>query len=164
MFEPDVRMNSKHIQQCEGEETVTNRQFEIVEFDNLTHRSQVIELWQTVFGYEADHNSPETAIDKKIEMKDHLFFVAQQDGSILGTVMAGYDGHRGWIYSIAVHPAHRTNGVGSKLLTHVERKLIDLGCLKVNLQILEENSSVRRFYEANGFLVEKRVSMGKKLY
>ena len=59
-------------------------------------------LWRNVFGYEADHNRPELAIDKKIATGDGLFFVAGNQHTVLGTVMAGYDGHRGWIYYVAV--------------------------------------------------------------
>lgn len=136
----------------------------IVEYDNSTHRNQVIDLWKTVFGYEAEHNSPEVVIEMKIKNKDGLFFVAEKNQYIIATVMAGYDGHRGWIYSIAVHPDYRKQGIGSDLLTFIQGKLNSLGCLKVNLQIMEGNEAVQKFYKANGFSVEQRVSMGKKLY
>jgi ribosomal protein S18 acetylase RimI-like enzyme len=136
----------------------------IVEYDNSTHRNQVIDLWKTVFGYEAEHNSPEVVIEMKIKNKDGLFFVAEKNQYIIATVMAGYDGHRGWIYSIAVHPDYRKQGIGSDLLTFIQGKLTSLGCLKVNLQIMEGNEAVQKFYKANGFSVEQRVSMGKKLY
>jgi ribosomal protein S18 acetylase RimI-like enzyme len=141
-----------------------NNQIQIVDFDNLKHREQVIELWQRVFGYEAAHNSPEVAIDKKLQNKDGLFFVAQKNQKVIGTVMAGYDGHRGWIYSIAVHPEYRKKGIGSELLSYTQNILENLGCLKVNLQIMEGNEAVQNFYLANGFSVEQRISMGKKLY
>jgi len=136
----------------------------IVEFNNSNHRDQVINLWKSVFGYEAVHNSPDVVIDKKIQNKDGLFFVTKKQQQIIGTVMAGYDGHRGWIYSIAVHPEHRKQGIGSALLSFTQSVLTDLGCLKINLQIMEGNEAVQRFYLANGYSVEKRVSMGKKLY
>lgn len=141
-----------------------NNQLQIVEFDNSRHRGQVIELWHNVFGYEAEHNSPEVVIDKKIQTKDGLFFIAEKDQKVIGTVIAGYDGHRGWIYSIAVHPEYRKQGIGSELLSYTQRKLEDLGCLKVNLQIMEGNEAVQKFYLVNGFSVEQRISMGKKLY
>ncbi|THB76252.1 MAG: GNAT family acetyltransferase [Desulfobacteraceae bacterium] len=140
------------------------RQIEIVEYDNAVHRNEVKDLWQAVFGYEAAHNAPELVIDKKLQYGDGLFFVACTDNQVVGTVMAGYDGHRGWIYSIAVHPAQRKQGLGSSLLTHAENRLLKVGCLKVNLQIMEGNEAVQQFYVANGFSEEKRVSMGKRLY
>lgn len=143
---------------------MSNSQLEIVEFNNSKHRSQVIDLWQAVFGYEAAHNSPEVSIEKKIKNKDGLFFVAEIGQRVIGTIMAGYDGHRGWIYSIAVDPQHQKQGIGSDLLTFTQKKLTSLGCLKVNLQIMQGNKAVQRFYIANGYSVEQRVSMGKKLY
>lgn len=139
-------------------------QTHIVAFDNSKHREQVVDLWQTVFGYEAAHNSPEVVIDKKLQNKDGLFFIAKTDHIVIGTVMAGYDGHRGWIYSIAVHPDYQKQGIGSDLLSFTQGKLENLGCLKVNLQIMEGNEAVQKFYLSNGYSVEQRVSMGKKLY
>ena len=135
----------------------------IVEFDNLKHRKQVVELWQDVFGYEAAHNSPELVIDKKIAAKDRLLFIAINQQIVVGTVMAGYDGHRGWIYSIAVLPSYQKKGIGSALLAFAEKKLSLLGCMKINLQIMDGNNAVQEFYQANGYLTEKRISMGKRL-
>jgi len=134
----------------------------ITEYDNTTHRQQVIALWQTVFGYEAAHNEPGLVIDKKTAV-DNLFYVAMAEDIVIGTIMCGYDGHRGWIYSVAVHPDHRRKGLGSKLLRHALGKLAALGCNKVNLQIVEANKDVKAFYAAHGFLVEERVSMGLRL-
>ena len=133
-------------------------------YDDASHREEVMALWRTVFGYDAAHNDPGRAIDMKLQVRDGLFFVALVEDRVVGTAMAGYDGHRGWIYSIAVHPDCRRKGLGSALLQNAMEKLLDRGCMKVNLQILQENQSVKRFYEANGFSVEERVSMGKKLY
>ena len=135
----------------------------ITTFDNLKHRDQVISLWKEVFGYEKDHNDPGLVIDKKLEVKDGLFFVAVNDQTILGTAMAGYDGHRGWIYSIAVSPDYRNQGIGTSLLSFVEKKLSELGCMKINLQIMEGNEVVEGFYLKNGYNTEKRISMGKRL-
>jgi ribosomal protein S18 acetylase RimI-like enzyme len=77
--------------------------------------------------------------------------------------MAGYDGHRGWIDSIAVSSAHRKQGLGSALLTFAEEKLSEKGCMKINLQIMEGNEAVAEFYLSNGYHAEKRISMGKRL-
>ncbi len=78
-------------------------------------------------------------------------------------MMAGYDGHRGWIYSVAVLPSHQRRRIGSRLLAHAEAALIRKGCVKINLQIAEGNESVARFYASLGFAVEQRVSMGKRI-
>jgi len=132
-------------------------------YADAVHRGQVIALWETVFGYEAAHNKPELVIDKKLEVDDELFFVAVADSAVVGTVMAGYDGHRGWIYSVAVAPSHRRQGIGSKLVAHAERALTGKGCVKINLQILEGNEKVSGFYASLGYSVEKRVNMGKRI-
>ena len=132
-------------------------------FVNPDHRGQVIMLWESIFGYEAAHNSPGLVIDKKVATDDRLFFVAIADNSVVGTVMAGYDGHRGWIYSVAVSPSHRRQGLGSRLVSHAERALICLGCMKINLQIMEGNERVAAFYASLGYSVEKRISMGKRI-
>jgi ribosomal protein S18 acetylase RimI-like enzyme len=78
--------------------------------------------------------------------------------------MAGYDGHRGWIYSVAVHPSYRNQGIGSALVSYAERALASKGCMKVNLQILQSNKSTSVFYESLGYAVEPRVSMGKLIH
>jgi ribosomal protein S18 acetylase RimI-like enzyme len=135
----------------------------ITPYSDTSHRQQVIQLWQTVFGYEDAHNAPELAIDKKLAVADGLFFVALVDGTVAGTVMAGYDGHRGWLYSVAVHPTQRQQGLGAALIRFAEDALTKRGCLKINLQIRGGNERVAAFYESLGFVVEDRISMGKKV-
>ena len=93
-----------------------------------------------------------------------LFLVAVEDDRVIGTVMGGYDGHRGWIYSMAVDESQRHRGVGSVLMGEIEKALRALGCMKVNLQVVPSNSGVVNFYERLGFAVEDRISMGKRLY
>ncbi|UCF77985.1 MAG: GNAT family acetyltransferase [Candidatus Eiseniibacteriota bacterium] len=135
----------------------------IVEFDSPQHGKQVEALWRDVFAYDTPRNDPGVVIEKKCEVRDGLFFVAVTNGVVLGTIMAGYDGHRGWIYSMAVHPEHRHQGIGARLLSFAEEKLVALGCVKINLQILGGNEEAQRFYEANGYSVENRISMGKEI-
>jgi ribosomal protein S18 acetylase RimI-like enzyme len=135
--------------------------YSITPYSNNHHRLQVIQLWGTVFGYEAAHNTPSLAIDKKLEVQDDMFYVASVEGSVVGTILAGYDGHRGWLYSVAVHPSHRKNGLGTALVRHAEQALTEKGCMKINLQIISGNGSVAAFYESLGYAVEQRVSMGK---
>lgn len=137
--------------------------FEILEYNNVKHRDQVVTLWKDTFGYKAARNDPGFVIDQKIAMLDGLFFVATHKEGIVGTVMAGYDGHRGWIYAMAVHPGHRKKGIASLLLSHAERRLASLGCVKINLQILKGNTDVQRFYRFNGYVLEDRISMGKEI-
>lgn len=135
----------------------------ITSYVDSIHRRQLIQLWTTVFGYEAAHNSPGLAIDKKLATQDGLFFVALAEGCVAGSILAGYDGHRGWLYSVAVDPAYRKKGLGSALVRHAEAALIERGCMKINLQIIGGNEAVAAFYESLGYTVEPRVSMGKRI-
>lgn len=135
----------------------------IRQYADATDRVQVVELWRNVFGYETAHNEPNLAISKKIATQDGLFFVAVDNAAIVGTIMAGYDGHRGWLYSVAVDPGKRLHGLGSELVHHAEKALAELGCMKVNLQLLDTNEATAAFYKSIGYAVEPRLSMGKLL-
>jgi ribosomal protein S18 acetylase RimI-like enzyme len=123
----------------------------------------VVALWRAVFGYPAPHNDPAFVIQCKLAIQRDLFFVALLDGRLVGTVLGGYDGHRGWIYSLAVSPGARRRGIGTALMGHVERALRGRGCPKINLQVLASNAEAVPFYEKLGYSVEERVSLGKIL-
>lgn len=125
--------------------------------------ASVVTLWRDVFGYDRPHNDPAVAIRKKLSLQRELFFVAEESGAVVGTIMAGYDGHRGWLYSLAVDPRVRRAGIGSALVRRAEAALAGLGCVKINLQIVAANAGVAVFYEKLGYQVEPRVSMGKVL-
>ncbi len=137
--------------------------FSIQQFEPQAHRSQVVELWDRVFEYRDAHNAPQFAIAKKLAVGDGLFFVAEAGGKVVGSIMAGYDGHRGWIYSLAVLPEHRRRGLGTRLMRHAEQRLKRLGCPKINLQILQGNEAVEAFYRKLGYQTEPRISMGKTI-
>lgn len=124
----------------------------------------VIDLWNGVLPDAAPHNDPATTIRKKLAVERELFFVALSNGTVVGTVMGGYDGHRGWVYAVAVRPLFRRRGIGAALLRRLEAALAERGCLKVNLQVRASNAGVVAFYERLGYSVEERVSMGKRLY
>jgi ribosomal protein S18 acetylase RimI-like enzyme len=123
----------------------------------------VIALWKTVFAYTEPRNDPAKVIRDKLAVQRDLFFVAVEDGAVVGTAMGGYDGHRGWVYSLAVDPDARRNGIGTALMRHVEQELAKRGCPKINLQVLASNAAVVAFYRKLGYAVEERVSMGKVL-
>jgi ribosomal protein S18 acetylase RimI-like enzyme len=123
----------------------------------------VIALWTEVFAYTAAHNLPAQIIRDKLAVQRELFFVAIDQGAVVGTVLGGYDGHRGWIYSLAVTPRARRHGVGTALMRRVEDELAKRGCAKVNLQVLASNAATVAFYKKLGYAVEERVSMGKLL-
>ena len=127
------------------------------------HFSGVESLWQEAFPNDAPWNAAATAIAEKLSFQPDLMLVAISDGEVVGSVMAGYDGHRGWISRIAVLKSQRKSGVGRDLLAEAERRLFALGCIKVNLQVVEANSSVVEFYQRSGYQIEPRISMGKRL-
>ncbi len=123
----------------------------------------VAALWRAVFGEERDWRTPEAIFARRRTHAGNLLLVATRDEVVVGTVMAGYDGHRGWIYRLAVLPEHRRGGIARALLAEAERRLVRLGCAKLNLQIEGDNAAVSAFYERVGFAHEDRVSMGKAL-
>ncbi len=126
----------------------------------LDDRAKVIALWERVFPDDPPHNAPAKVFDAKFLVADGLLFVADDAECIIGTVMATYDGHRGWLYKVAVSPEYRRRGIGTNLVRHAIAALRAVGCIKVNLQIRATNTAVRGFYESLGFEAEERLSMG----
>ena len=124
--------------------------------------SVVVALWNEVFPNAPWWNDPLTNIRRKLTVQRELFLVAEEDGRVIGTAMGGFDGHRGWVYSVAVRPTERRRGVGRALMEEVERRLKDIGCSKLNLQVRSSNMEVVEFYKSLGFAVEDRISMGKR--
>ncbi|MDE1183054.1 GNAT family acetyltransferase [Paraburkholderia sp.] len=127
----------------------------------------VVGLWQDAFPEYRDptrpQRNPHLSIANKLATQPELFFVATRDTRIVGTVMAGYDGHRGWMYSLAVDASARRHGIGTQLVAHAERALIARGCPKVNLQVLSAKAEVQAFYEALGYRADAVISLGKRL-
>ena len=124
----------------------------------------VVALWGAVLPHPAPHNDPATSLRQKLAVGRDLFYVADVDGAVVGTVLGGYDGHRGWVYSLAVLPEHRRGGIGTALVLRLEQDFAERGCLKVNLQVRASNAGVIAFYEKLGYAVEEILSMGKRLY
>lgn len=117
-------------------------------------------LWQAVFPDDPPHNEPSLVIEAKLAVDDLIFIAEEEDGEMIGACMAGYDGHRGWLYAVAVSPDQRRNGTGKALVLFALQALKDLGCKKVNLQIRSTNTEVANFYKSLGFSTEDRLSMG----
>jgi ribosomal protein S18 acetylase RimI-like enzyme len=127
----------------------------------------IVAFWRQVFPEyndpERPQRDPRTNIVRKLAFGDGLFWLADDEGRVVGTVMAGYDGHRGWLYSLGVHPSRRDHGVGRLLLSHAEIKLMKLGCPKVNVQVVETNAGSQAFWRAAGYRRDPVTSFGRRL-
>ena len=108
-------------------------------------------------------NDPRRDAARKLTVQRELFLVAVDGDAVLGSVMAGYDGHRGWVNYLAVDPDARGRGIGRALMAHSERGLLELGCPKVNLQVRATNAAAIGFYRRLGYLDDDVVSLGKRL-
>jgi ribosomal protein S18 acetylase RimI-like enzyme len=120
-------------------------------------------LWDEAFPNDPPWNRAENAVPAKLAFQPDLLLVAVDGSEVIGSVMAGYDGHRGWLYSVAVREKDRRRSLGTALVRHAEKALHALGCGKVNLQVRATNEAVVRFYESLGYIVEDRVSLGRRL-
>lgn len=127
------------------------------------HFAGVKELWENSFPDDPPWNRAEVVIPAKLADQPDLFLVAINGTAVVGAALAGYDGHRGWLYSVAVSQAHCRQGIGSMLVRAMEDRLKKRGCKKINLQILALNMSLLTFYHALGYNTEDRISMGKRL-
>lgn len=122
----------------------------------------VVALWSAC-GLLRPWNDPRKDIARKLTVQRDLFLVGCAGGRIVGTVMAGYDGHRGWINYLAVDPAQRRQGIARSLVDAVETRLRARGCPKINLQIRADNREAIAFYQRIGFAEDASISMGKRL-
>jgi ribosomal protein S18 acetylase RimI-like enzyme len=136
--------------------------FSIVTYTD-NHFNGVDALWREAFPNGAAWNAAHISIPEKLRVQPDLLLVAVDDDHVVGSVMAGYDGYRGWISRIAVLHSHRLGGIGEALLQEAEKRLAALGCIKINLQVVGSNASVLGFYEKAGYQVEERISMSKHI-
>ncbi len=121
-----------------------------------------VALWQAC-GLTRPWNDPHRDIERKLQQEPELFIVAEHNGQLMGSVMAGYDGHRGWIYYLSVLPQYQSQGLGKSLVLQAEQKLRSKGCPKIQLMIRHENSGVQDFYRTLGYEQAEVVVLGKRL-
>jgi ribosomal protein S18 acetylase RimI-like enzyme len=126
-------------------------------------RFQLQQLWDEVFPDDAPRNAPDRMIDGSLRARPESLLIAEIDGVVVGAVIAAFDGVRGWIYHLAVSPAHRRRGIATRLMRGAEATLRALGCPKINLQVRSTNQSVVAFYRAFGYQLEDRISLGRLL-
>jgi ribosomal protein S18 acetylase RimI-like enzyme len=120
-------------------------------------------LWREAFPNDPPWNQAKSAIPEKAAFQPDLLFVAVEGDEVAGSIMAGYDGHRGWLYAVAIHAQHRRTGLGTALVRRAEEALRALGCGKINLQVRSTNAAVVKFYQHLGYTIEDRVSLGRRI-
>lgn len=122
----------------------------------------VVALWQAC-ELTRPWNDPRKDIARKLAVQPELFLVGTVDNTIVASVMAGYEGHRGWVNYLAVAPACRGRGYGRALMQHVEAALEGRGCPKVSLLVRSSNRAAMTFYRHLGYAEDASVSLGKRL-
>ena len=125
-------------------------------------RQAVVALWEQS-GLIVPWNDPAADIDRKLSVQPELFVVGTEAGRLVGTAMGGYDGHRGWIYYLAVEPGSRGRGWGRRLVETVSMRLQELGCVKVNIMVRSTNREVADFYRRLGFKADEVICFGRRL-
>lgn len=124
---------------------------------------EIVSLWDAVFPGDPPWNAPRAVVTRKLRTQRKLFLVGCLERRAVATVLAGFDGFRGWVYHLAVTSDLRQRGFGRQMMEAVETKLRDLGCPKINLQVRSSNQAVIDFYGKLGYGIEERASMGKRL-
>jgi ribosomal protein S18 acetylase RimI-like enzyme len=137
-------------------QTAQVRPFELKDTD------EVVALWRDC-GLTRPWNDPRADIDRKLAVQPELFLVADDGGRVVATAMGGYDGHRGWIYYVAVAPDRQGEGLGKAIVAAIEVGLAALGCPKVQLMVRPDNAGVLGFYERLGYEPFSVPLAGKRL-
>jgi ribosomal protein S18 acetylase RimI-like enzyme len=123
----------------------------------------VRDLWQTA-GLILRPGDKLEDVKLKLQRDPDLFLVAEQDDRIVGCVIGGWDGRRGWIYHLAVKPEHQRKGIGVELVRKVEKRLVAKGAKKVNAQVYKWNEQSSEFFKAIGYEAQPDLIMvGKQL-
>ncbi|TNV20222.1 GNAT family acetyltransferase [Buttiauxella sp. B2] len=129
------------------------RQDDFEEVITLWERCDLLRPW----------NDPEMDIERKLNHDADLFLVAEVGGEVVGSLMGGYDGHRGSAYYLGVHPEFRGRGIANALLSRLEKKLIARGCPKIQIMVREENELVIGMYERLEYEQQEVMLLGKRL-
>jgi ribosomal protein S18 acetylase RimI-like enzyme len=124
--------------------------------------ADLIALWQRC-GLIVPWNNPLADIARKTADSAELFFIGRIAGRLVASCMAGYDGHRGWIYYLAVLPEWQRHGLAARLVGHAENRLAELGCPKVDLMVRERNEEVIAFYRSIGYGLDPVSVLSKRL-
>lgn len=107
--------------------------------------------------------NPHQDIARELKVDPDLFLVGLEEETIVASVMGGYEGHRGWINYLAVHPDHRGKGFAESIMSQVEERIKSKGCPKICLQVRASNHEVIKFYESIGYRNDHIIGLGKRL-
>lgn len=129
---------------------------------SMEDEKAVITLWQKC-DLVRPWNNPRLDIQRKLKVNRELFLVGLLNSTIVATAMGGYDGHRGWVNYLAVEPALQRKGFGRQLMQEIEKRLLELGCPKLNLQVRSGNAAAIEFYNRIGYEDDNVISLGKRL-
>ena len=121
-----------------------------------------VALW-TRSGLTRPWNDPEADFQLALASPSSTLLGGFSGPSLVATVMAGFDGHRGWLYYLAVEAEHRRRGLGSRMVEAAETWLRQLGAPKLQFMVREENAAALRFYERLGFERQSVVTLGRRL-
>ncbi len=135
--------------------------FRIIPYDSV-YQQALISLWKEC-NLVIPQNDPVVDIQKKLDLQPQLFFIALLNDQLVGSVMAGYEGHRGWLNYLALSPKFQRRGYGKRLVDEATEKLRELGCQKINVQVRKTNLSAIEFYKRIGFKEDNAISLGKRL-
>ncbi|MEF9982808.1 MULTISPECIES: GNAT family acetyltransferase [unclassified Glutamicibacter] len=123
---------------------------------------QAVELWEATGLTRPWNDALADARRALAEPTSTVLSIVEND-QLMATAMVGHDGHRGWLYYVAVDPCRQGNGLGRALVDAAVLWLRDLGVPKVQLMVREENSAVIDFYERLGFEDQHVAVLGKRL-
>lgn len=122
----------------------------------------VIRLWNEC-GLVRPWNDPKKDIARKLTTQPELFLVVEKEDRVVGSAMIGYEGHRGWVYYLAVDPSCQGQGIGQALMREAEHLLIERGCPKIQLLVRSNNVQVLDFYAKLGYETGDVLMLGKRL-
>lgn len=125
-------------------------------------REAEVALWHSA-GLTRPWNDPGSDFDLALRNPTSAILLARDETAIIGSVMAGFDGHRGWVYYLATQPQSLTRGIGRKLMYAAEQWLIAHGCQRVRLMVRTDNAAALEFYEAIGYETQDVVTLGRTL-
>ena len=125
-------------------------------------RDAVVALWRAA-GLTRPWNDPAADFALALANPTSTILLARDGAAVIGCVMVGFDGHRGWVYYLASEPARRGEGIGRALMAAAEDWLRARGCPKIQLMVRTDNAAAQGFYAALGYDLQDVVTIGRRL-